>query len=362
MHLRPENLLVFRNSGIPLSSLLHIDTIPQPSSLAEYGAKFALVDHNSLLPTFRSSTSSGGDPVMAVIDHHDDEHQHLSAPIREITVPMGSCSSLVTKQFLSKWTAANSSPGGTQASPVPSELATLLLSAILIDTAGLKPGGKATAVDAEAADFLYPISTLAPPSNTGSDFTTSSSAQSSSEISGWTAQLQETKFNISYMSTHDLLLRDDKQYTLPTSSSSYPTLKVGLSTVPVGLKAWIERDGGWKALMEGVQQSMEEKGLDVEGVLTSFQNKNDKHRRELLLVVRSGGAFKDIEEAQRIMEELQIGLEIDVLLDLKVWDKKVDGVAELPQLDGFTRVGRVWKQGNAKATRKQVAPLLVSAI
>ena len=55
MNLRPENLLAFRNSGISLSTLLHVDTIPQSSALAGYGANFALIDHNNLLPAFRSS-------------------------------------------------------------------------------------------------------------------------------------------------------------------------------------------------------------------------------------------------------------------------------------------------------------------
>ena len=246
------------------------------------------------------------------------------------------------------------------------ELATLLLSAILIDTAGLKPGGKATAVDADAANFLYPISTLGMTSDAGSDLlgTTSSgdSDGSKASISTLTAQLQEAKFNVSDMSTHDLLLRDYKEYTLPTASSQFPTVKVGLSTVPMGLKAWIERDGGWGSLMAGIDQGMEEKGLDIEGVLTSFQNKNDKHRRELLLVMREGGALKDKSEVERVMRELQVGLESDLVLDLKAWDKKIDGVFETPQLDSTSRVGMVWKQGNARATRKQVAPLLVSVV
>jgi hypothetical protein len=44
---------------------------------------------------------------------------------------------------------------------IPPELSTLLLSAILIDTKGLKAGGKAVDVDREAAAYLIPLSHLA---------------------------------------------------------------------------------------------------------------------------------------------------------------------------------------------------------
>ena len=46
---------------------------------------------------------------------------------------------------------------------MPGELATVLLCAILIDTGGLKPKGKALAVDYVAAYHLLPRSSLASP-------------------------------------------------------------------------------------------------------------------------------------------------------------------------------------------------------
>jgi hypothetical protein len=49
----------------------------------------------------------------------------------------------------------------TPSSPLPPELATLLLAAILIDISGLKPGGKTTPTDVRAVVFLGPRSTYA---------------------------------------------------------------------------------------------------------------------------------------------------------------------------------------------------------
>ncbi|ORX37670.1 hypothetical protein BD324DRAFT_641818 [Kockovaella imperatae] len=354
MRLRPENLLAFQNARIPLSTLFHLESIPDPSTLVRLGAKFALVDHNRLLPAFSHPDLT--DPVVAIIDHHEDEHQHSSALIREIVVPTGSCASLVTRHFEPWWTKSSSSPAGPAGSPIPPELPTFLLSAILIDTAGLKAGGKATQNDTDAAAFLYPLSTLA--SSSSSSETAAETLNEASPIAALTTQLQDAKFNVSDMSTNDLLLRDYKQYTLPSASSDFPILQVGVSTVPLGLKPWLERDGGWNRLLQGVDEEMIQKNLDIEGVLTSYNNKNGKHRRELLLVVRTGGAVKDANTAKRMVQDLTLGLEGSVEIELKSWDKTSALFSKDGELDTSFRVARVWKQGNAKATRKQVAPLL----
>ena len=361
MRLRPENQLVLRNCRIPLSSLLHLESIPDPKALAGLGAKFALVDHNRLLPAFASAQASADgseNPVVAIIDHHDDEHQHESAPLRELTVPTGSCASLVTEHFQSTWTSANSSPAGQAGSPIPPELATLLLSAILIDTAGLKAGGKATTVDNTAASFLYPLSSLSGAASTES--ASLLAPDGSSGIAQLTSELQKAKYNVSDMSTHDLLLRDYKEYTLPTASSSFPALQVGLSTVPLGLKDWVKRDGGWDALLKGVDEQMAGRKLDIEGVLTTFENKNGKHRRELLVVLGTGRAIGDLSTAKRVLQELEHGLEGSTQIELTPWDKNSELFSKQGELDSSARIARVWRQDNAKATRKQVAPLMVS--
>ncbi|KAK4686680.1 exopolyphosphatase, partial [Tremellales sp. Uapishka_1] len=359
MNLRPENLLAFESSKIPASSLLHLESISSPLTDVSY----ALVDHNKLLPAFQGQ-------VVAVIDHHDDEGLYTDAPVRLIKVPTGSCSSLVTAHFLPQWKAALSSPAGQAGSPVPPELATLLLSAMLIDTGGLKDGGKATPTDLEAAAFLYPISTLAEPSTEAAFSPSTIQSSTPSSLSDFAQQLATVKFDVSHLSTHDLLIRDYKEYSFPTASTSFPVLQVGLSTVPVGLKKWLEKgSGGWSTYVSSIDGYMGEKSLDIEGVLTSYRSeKKDKHRRELLLVVRIGNAFPDHASAQRVLDELSRGLEADSELALEPWAKEMtakkavrkdgltDGLSVLE--NGPGEVGRVWKQGNAKATRKQVAPLM----
>ncbi|ORY34668.1 hypothetical protein BCR39DRAFT_462052 [Naematelia encephala] len=355
--LRPENLLAFKLANVPPTTLLHTEQLTSTSALTTSGVEYALVDHNKLLPPF------GPGIVNAIIDHHDDEGAHPDAGVRVIQVPTGSCASLVTRQFRKQWESSLSSPAGLNGSPVPPELATLLLSAILIDTNGLKSGGKATPTDYESAAFLYPLLTLSSSSDTQSLSVSSSSVPDG--LSQVATQLLQTKFDVSGFSTHDLLLRDYKEYSLSTSSKAYPVVQLGLSTVPVALKISLDKEqDGWTSYLSSLDDYMVEKQLDIEGVLTSYQSeKKNKHKRELLLVVRVGGAIPDSATAKKVLDELSIGLEASQVLQLGEWAKKgfkrfLGKKVVLDDVKGG-RHAKVWQQGNAKATRKQVAPILV---
>ena len=370
MHLRPENILALKHANIPSEVLIHPETLPAGLStkdLAEQGVHFAIVDMNRLLPGF------GAGQVDLIIDHHEDEGVHESAE-RLIQVPTGSCASLVTKYFQAQWTAAISGPAGKAGSPVPPELASFLLSAMVIDTAGLKSGGKAVGTDYESASFLYPLSTFpaaSPETADDGDISITSASPVPQALSDFSNQLLEQKFDVSDLTTHDLLLRDYKEYILPTSSTSFPSLQVGLSTVPMALKKSLEKESeGWTSYMKAIDGYMQDKNLDIEGVLTTFKtDKKGKHKRELLILVRSGGSIKTSEEAKRVRDELVEGLEASgELLELEVWGEKKSSKLNKKALEGEEildsglggRWGKIWLQGNDKATRKQVAPLVVS--
>ncbi|KGB76864.2 exopolyphosphatase [Cryptococcus deuterogattii R265] len=350
MSLRPENLVVLKNTSIPLTSLLYASQLPvSTTALASQGVTFALVDHNKLLPQF------GQGKVDAIIDHHEDENAHTDASIREITIPTGSCASLVVKHFQPQWEASVS-----RGSPVPPELATLLLSAIVIDTGGLKPGGKATPVDYDAAAFLYSISTVAAQGGEAGSFSvTSETGRLPPSLKVLADTLQEAKSNVSSLTTYELLMRDYKEYEWPTQSRHFPTLKVGLSTVPLGLKPWIAKESeGWETLMNDTEQYMQEGTLDIEGILTTYRSeKKGKHKRQLAIIVRPGGVIRDTQEARSVFDRLVAGLEASEELQLGEWNKE-----EKIKRGDDQRLVKVWVQGNAKATRKQVAPLLKNLV
>ncbi|TXT04374.1 hypothetical protein VHUM_04141 [Vanrija humicola] len=363
MSLRPENLYALQQANLPQEDLLHTAELPiKTEELAPAGVRFVLVDHNRILPIFGSDEST----VTAIIDHHEDEGASPNASLRDIQFGAGSCSSLVTQHFRPQWQASLSGPAGAAGSPVPPELATLLLSAILIDTHGLKQGGKAKDVDYAAAAFLYPISTLAAGSSDISTaaLTTGSTSPIPEPLEAYATKINDIKFDVTGMSTLDLLQRDYKQYAWTTGSGK--TLNVGLSTVPMSLKDQVEAEkNGWKSWLATSDKFMAERGIDVEGVLTTFKNSKHKSRREILLLVRVGGTLPTLDEASNVMGVLEGGLRADADdFALEDWGHGKKGekgkLAEevKPLINSTTRVAKVWDQTNSKSTRKQVAPAL----
>ena len=312
-------------------------------------SQFALVDHNVLNSRYASPTAR----VVAVIDHHEDEGQYKDTADPRIVEPAGSCSSLVARLFQSSHF------------PMPPELSTLLLSAILIDTKGLKAGGKALDVDREAAAFLLPLSHLA-----GQEVSVSSDITHLSSIQSLSATLEEKKSDVSHLSTRDLLRRDYKEYTFTMSASDPATrsskiIKAGLATVPLRLSRFFTSS---KSPMEEIQDWLSERDLSVLGVLTTFRNKKDKGRREQLWITKA--ADEDIQE------KLWQGLESNEELRLKSLsfakftsvdnadttdDSEDDDVEEGRTNEaafGGLYIAKAFKQLNAGATRKQTAPIL----
>ncbi|KIY68137.1 DHH phosphoesterase [Cylindrobasidium torrendii FP15055 ss-10] len=315
--LRPENLYALGLAGVnsPQDQLLLPDDVPTISA-----TKFALVDHNRLGPQFVSNKSV----VQAIIDHHDDEQQHLSASPR-IVAPAGSCAAHV----------AMLAPDS-----LPREIATLLLSAILVDTNGLKPGGKATKIDLDAVTRLLPMV----------EIVSTQALHEDVSIQSLSTKLSEEKLRLTHLTPRDHLRRDYKEYNLSLAwHTETPTILAGLSTVPLALKEWAT-DG--KLLTEGTAY-MEERGLTVLGVLTSFHQqkkkleKRGKHKREMVWLVKP--------TYDGLANRLWAGLEAAKELQLEAHKKFALNGTEGTEV-------RVYKQGNANATRKATAPIMRNII
>ncbi|KAF7292856.1 putative exopolyphosphatase [Mycena indigotica] len=318
LHLRAENLHALRVAGIadPEKQLFSISDAPKPIA----STSFALVDHNRLGAAFGSDNAH----VVAVLDHHADEGLYPDADPRRIE-PAGSCASHVATVL-------------AKDVELPKELATLLLCAILIDTDGLKPGGKALQVDHDAAAYLIPLSKL-------STSTTTTTGVLPAPIKALSDELAAKKFDVSHLGAWDLLRRDYKEYSLTLNwHESKLNVKAGLATVPVKLKTW---GAGTGSMEREAVRWMDEQGLAILGVLTSFRDKSKfgksgkgKHKREMAWFVKD----------DKIADRLWKGLEADPEVRVKSHKKLklvVDGVHS-----------RVYKQGNAHATRKSTAPLL----
>lgn len=351
-----------------------IDDLPAPAArLATLGTRFSLVDHNVLLDQFRSHPESPDNlqddtRVVSILDHHVDERKHLGAEPRVIEL-IGSCSSLVTRQYI---------VGSGE--PVPTPLADLLLSAIAIDTR-MKPvadGGKAADVDLKAVETLLPFSSFFATSTTTTAVAASSSESSPmgaaalDALKAYNSRLSDAKEDVAHLSGHDLLRRDYKEY-------HESSIRYGLSTVPLSLSTWLEKfsppsssssssldvkQAAVNELLDEVRLWMDERDLAVAGVLTSYSHIKKSgavggRRREILIVARGSN---DEQAAAAAFDSVFAGLEKDQVLELGEWkaikDYSIDrGRGESKGGEGWER-WQVWQQGNARATRKQVAPTL----
>ncbi|KAJ7031618.1 exopolyphosphatase [Mycena alexandri] len=342
LNLRAENLYALNLAGIDkpheqLLSTTDLDGIqPFPSNT------FALVDHNRLAPSF--SAGNKNPTVVAVIDHHEDEDLYKSAFPRQIE-PAGSCSSHMANIYPTE-------------SEMPKELADLLLCAILVDTNGLITEGKARPVDYNAAASLIPRSSLRDTIHATALSSLSKDSHALFSLIPEVKQLSDTldakKSDVSHLGAWDLLRRDYKEYTFTLRwHPSAPSIKAGLATVPVKLKAW----GSGGRLEDAAQRWMAHRKLSVLGVLTSFRDNswgkrgNGKHRREMAWFVRDGTEAQTLpldEVAARLWAGVEANREVKVTRHKKM---------ELAGVPSSVRA-RAYKQGNASATRKVTAPLL----
>ncbi|KAH8829159.1 hypothetical protein DL96DRAFT_1668749 [Flagelloscypha sp. PMI_526] len=331
--LRPENMKALATAGIdkPAEQLLCLTEVTSLPSISYNN--IVLVDHNRLGPPWSKS-----DPpidVVAVIDHHEDEGSYKSNANPRVVEPAGSCASLITRH----WRSLDAS--------FPPELSHLLLSAILLDTGGLSPKGKAVDADRVAASYLIHSSGLVSENSVTASSSSTEPGQTVPlhkvpEVRQLSDLLSDMKEDISSLSIRDLLRRDYKEYQYTFNGES---VQVGLATVPLKLGAWANTE----KMGEESLQFMRSRGVSILGILTTFKTeKKKKHKRQTLWVFDIDG--KD--HLQSATETLTKGLELSEELKL-VEHKKF----QLTTNDTGCQ-WKAYKQGNAKATRKAVAPLV----
>lgn len=271
--LRAENLYAFSRSGFgdvlndpEKLDVLCLDDLPKSFPFPSH--KFSLVDHNRLGSRFAKDNPNA--TVVSVIDHHADEKLYKdTANPRIITVPTGSCASLVADLINDQCP--------TEVALIP-ELATLLICSIVIDTSGLKPGGKAEDPDRRAMAYLLPRSTFVPALPTPViDIGPGTHFNDIPVLKDLTKNLKTRKEDVSRLGTRDLLRRDFKECALTPSWAKDSQIRVGLTSVPVGFASWIPRDKDFYGTVEGL---VKEQQLAALVILTSFDEEKESKKSE----------------------------------------------------------------------------------
>ncbi|EEB91766.1 hypothetical protein MPER_09825 [Moniliophthora perniciosa FA553] len=410
LKLRAENMYALSLAGVtePQNQLFLLSDVPEGTWNQ---TNFALVDHNRLAPEYAQGDGEEKPRVVAVIDHHEDEGLYAETANPRTIMPTGSCASQVAAFIF------NTTPHDSNSTPpsIPSEVATLLLSRILIDTSlkTTSEGGKATDIDVHAAALLLPHVAYSE-EVTSEDIQSMASGLAAPDIytlPGQASDLAATRIqwnipsaivakittfpdphqhfsDVSHLSAPELLKRDYKEYTFDVGlEGEKVTLKAGLSTVPVELPAWFgaglhSDDGDITTVLTDGRGFMEERGLAILGILTHYQKERKKGgkpkgKREMAWLIRedyfsTSGSSQEtsIARAHTLARRIFTGIEANEVLSVKKHKKfkrytlppsSTDSQlsSEDPAHASPSNITvRIYKQGNAHATRKATAPIL----
>jgi exopolyphosphatase len=258
LSLRTEVERLFEREGVKKSNLFFADEIDLEGLLNERQGELVLVDTqgHDLAPAL-------GKRVTEVIDHHPEEKPAYTAgtaglpgacpprnpaghsspgPLRRrIVEPVGSSCTLVAEQILHR-----------KPKILDRQLATLLLAAVLLDTANLDPkAGRATGKDRDIAGLLIQAGSV--------------------DSAGLYEELVLARRDVAGLDSAQLLERD---YTARTAGA----FRFGMSSVPVLLDPWHHRD---ERLEEAIFAFLAGKALDLLVVLLYRQE--DELKRQLLI-------------------------------------------------------------------------------
>jgi exopolyphosphatase len=297
-----------------LSQLLSSSSSSSSPSLSSSSPSLnlVLVDHNRLSKGMVSIFGEGS--VTEILDHHVDEklyQETVKEDRRRITV-VGSCATLVGEkiiQHLSTSAEKADLQAWTGEIQQAQDWKTMLLSAILIDTSNFAPETeRATPTDVRVAKSLQ-----------GTEET---------DLLPLYQSLRTYKYDITHLSTADLLRRDYKQWTMAGG------VEVGISSVGMDMLQLANRGD----LLAEISLFFQAQKLQFFALMTNFLDDAQVFQRQLLL----HGQDPLLSQAASYLT-LHTDFELQSL----------PASAHFP--DSITKA---FLQKNIKASRKQIQPAL----
>jgi inorganic pyrophosphatase/exopolyphosphatase len=376
--LRGETCALLKKCGILPDELIFLDQVPWKN--VDIG-RVTLVDHNALAP----SMSFLAPAVHAIVDHHVDEKLYLDiVPDERRHIEMvGSCCSLIAEKFLKHeelFFFHDKEDEDERADGLESRhiLSTLLFATIVLDTVDLSPDAKkATSLDIQMVDFFV--------------------KKFNYDRKKTFDSLQSIKFDPSFwksLGIRDKLRLDYKQYQAKEEGPNKTA--VGISAVLVPLSAWVhvtnpntgKLDPEFPLEGQDVQdvvidrssflptvcRYMDEREIDVLIVMClhfAEENGVNKPVRELLLASRDETLFTKFQKGLLETESSKGRLDLAVIneglgltdgdLERHDWGGKWtenEYTGEKDFSDGMHLYVKPYRQNNASASRKQVAPIV----
>ncbi|KAE8447690.1 hypothetical protein EG329_010496 [Mollisiaceae sp. DMI_Dod_QoI] len=268
-----------------------------------------------------------GNQLVGCIDHHDEENKVPKDCGEEprIVKKCGSCTSLVVQYCKEAWDSLASESTQKEGTKWNAELARLALAPVLIDTSNLKNESKTTPTDVETVRYLEHWITTEEDNHFNAE--------------DYFKEISAAEKDVDSMSLVDLLRKDYKQW-------NDGDVALGICSVVKNMKFLVDKAGDDEKLREALRDFAKERNLSVCSVMTRTLT-NDVFTRELLVW---GMDQKGVESVKKFAGDAQPSL------DLKTWR---DGSLDLEDSD---QLCLCWSQGKSQDGRKQIAPLLRSAI
>lgn len=326
--LRPELLPVLSRANLKSDDLITLSDLPPLSCstphLLPEKTSWILVDHNALEGVLGKLY---GTRLVGCIDHHDEEGK-VPKNLREeprIVRKSGSCSSLVVEYCREAWDSLAATSTSKQAASWNAELARLALAPVLIDTTNLTSESKTTSTDTASVKYLEKWII------TGED-----KKYSRDE---YFTELSAAKEDIGGLSLPDILRKDYKQWT-------EGGMNLGISSVVKSISFLIEKAGCREKFYESLEEFAKERDLSICSIMTTF-HLDGVFKRELFV-----WALND----QGLDAATKFEADAKGTLGLAPWKGgALDG-------NGEHHWRRCWSQERLENSRKQVAPLLRTAI
>ncbi|KAI3397965.1 hypothetical protein diail_10041 [Diaporthe ilicicola] len=327
--LRPELSKALSYTGVRAEDLLNLSDLEEAvktHGLEPHDTRWLLVDHNAMTG---SLAERFGTRVVGCVDHHEDEGAVAQDTADEPRVlrRAGSCMTLVVEYCKDAWEAlskASSHEDGDAYLEAP--LARVALAPIIIDTNNLRSKAKTTPTDVKIAEMLE-----AKIRDKKEHFDTKK----------YHKKLSKLKEDISKFSYRDNLRKDFKAWT-------EAGLVLGTSSIPQGLKYQLENIGDRETLLREFRAFAQDKKLDIATIMTSSAKDDGVFKRNLLVWAFNDKAVRAVEKFVEAQKE-NLGLEPFHHIDLSGGD-------------GQHEVRYCWNQHQTGNSRKQLAPMLRSAM
>jgi exopolyphosphatase len=327
---RPETLLLLKWAGIAPSDLLYVDN----AKVRAIATTATLVDHNHL----QADNCFQHCRVIEIIDHHKDDGMHTdSCPVQRRRIAyaggkvlVASTCTLLTESLIMMMNDPASSLKVAAPVPLPHDpsLAMLLLGVILLDSVNLQDeAGKVTDRDRAAVSFLVDQTDWTHSGLPASCRSNNNDHSTTPDLFKVFETLQQAKFDRDFWTA--LSIRD----ALRLDYKSFRDNTFGIASVLISWNDFKEKEN----LVAGLKHFVDETQTQLLIIMFGYQD--DDHdsgslKRELLL-------YGDETMCRDNAAEFLMTKDLD-LRPIHVDDFAI----------------RVFAQGNAKASRKQVAPLV----